>query len=167
MNTHLREPKTYKEWIECLAILSERTTTTKEIEILKYGSCPGIESVYNQFFERVQETVNIMLNRIIKNCTRCVNECLAEDDYSNIEVILIRFYKELLSCRFYIHISFLENKDVQMLDEATISEIDRYWQTIKKYFADLSDETNSSELYDMVYFINRLVTKEKANYGKL
>lgn len=167
METNMREPKTYQEWIICFDTLSKKSVTVEEIENLKNGVCPGIESVYTQFFERVQDTVNAMIKRVTKNCTRRVNECLEEGDFSNIEVLLIRSYRELLNCRFYIYIPFIEKSDARLLDKATISEVGRYWQTMKKFFEELLDETNSADIYDMVYFINRLVTKEKANYGKL
>ena len=163
----MREPKTYQEWLACFDTLSKKSVSEEEIDGLKYGVCPGIESVYIQFFDRVQDTVNAIIKRVTKNCTRRVNECLEEGDFSNIEVILRRYYKELLNCRFYIHISFIEKSDVLLLDKVTISEINRYWQNMKHFFEVLSDETNNADLYDMVYFINRLVIKEKAYYGKL
>lgn len=147
--------------------LSKQSMTVEEIENLKYGICPGLKSVYTRFFEYVQDTVNAMMKRVVKNCTRCVNECLEEGDFSNVQVILARASLELQKCRFYTHISFLEQSDVLALDRETRAEIIRYWQTMKNFFVNLSDENENTDLFDMVYFINRLLIEEKMNYGEL
>lgn len=161
MDIGMTIPNTYQQWISCFEFLSKRTVSDEYIEMLKAGSCPGINNVIAQFLARLQETVNNMLNRSTRSCTKLLNESLEEGDFSNIEVILRRHYKEMMRCRFYLNISFIPDEYVSELDNTTVSEIRRYWKTMKKYFVDLTEETGNSDLYDMVYFIDRLVTKDK------
>lgn len=149
-------PKTYQQWLECFDNLSKKAVADSYICSLKEGTCPGIECVMSPFLERAQDTVNRMLNRSARNCTRLINESLEEGDFSNIETILYRNYKEMMRCRFYLNIGFLPKKFVYELDQNTVSEINRYWEELKKLFEDLADETGDPNVYDILYYINRL-----------
>lgn len=126
-----------------------------------------MDHVNPQFLERLQDTVNHMLNRSAKSCTKLLNESLEEGDLSNVEIVLKRHYKEMMRCRFYLNIPFIPEEYVDKLDKRTVSEIGRYWNTMRTYLIDLTDETGNSDLYDMVYYMNRLVTKDRWNNGKL
>lgn len=156
----LTVPKTYQQWMECLAYLSEKSVSDSYICLLKDGICPGIERVMTPFLERVQDTVNVMLNKTTKSCTRMVNELLEEGDFSNIETILYRSYSEMQRCRFYINIAFIPQKFVCELDKKTVSETERYWRELKRFFAELADETGDSNMYDILYYINRMMSKD-------
>lgn len=154
-------PNSYRQWMECFEYLSCKTVTEEYIESLKVGTCPGIDHVINPFLERLGDTVNNMLNRCTKNCTKLLNEYLEDGDFSNLEVVLRRADKDLEKCRFYLNISFIPKTYVDELDKNTASEIKRYWKTMKEFFEEISEEAGSSELYDMVYYMNRLVAKDK------
>ena len=82
------ELRTYQQWIKCLEYLSTKTVSDEFIENLKNKVCPGIKNVMPQFLERVQATVNKMINKSTKNCTTLLNEALEEGDFSNIESYL-------------------------------------------------------------------------------
>lgn len=166
MRTIVTTPKTYQEWMSCFEFLSNRIPSDKDLSLICEGKCPGIENVQVQFLERMNETVNNMLNRSTKNCTRLLNDSLENGDLSNIETILRRGYKDIQRCRFYRNVSFIPVEYVEELDTKTVSEIDRYWKLMKKFFCDLVDETNNPDLDDMVYYINRLIIRDKRD-GKL
>lgn len=151
-------PGTYQQWLECFEKLSEKPVADSYICSLKEGTCPGIERVMVPFLERAQDTVNRMLNRSARCCTRLVNEALEDGDFSNMETVLYRNYKEMMRCRFYLNIGFLPQKLLHELDQNTVSEIDRYWEGLKKNFEDLADETGDSNIYDILYYINRLIS---------
>lgn len=150
-------PKTYQQWLECFENLSKKAVADSYICSLKEGICPGIERVMVPFLERAQDTVNHMMNRTAKGCTRLINESLEEGDFSNMETILYRYYKEMMRCRFYLNIGFLPPQFVHELDQNTVSEINRYWEELKKSFEDLADETGDSNVYDILYYMNRLI----------
>lgn len=166
MKAMVTTPKTYQEWMSCFEYLSNRIPSDKDISLIYEGICPGVETVQVQFMERLNETVNNMLNLSTKNCTRLLNEALEEGDLSNIETILRRGYKDIQRCRFYRSVEFIPIEYVKELDSKTVSEINRYWNLMKRFFCDLVDETNNSDLDDMVYYVNRLIVRDKRN-GKL
>ncbi len=159
----LDEPKTYQQWMECLDYLSKRNVTDEYIEGLRKGVCPGIDKVMIQFLERVQDTVNLMLNRYTKNCTRLLNESLEQHDYSNIEVILYRNYKSMKRCRFYLNIRFIPETYVKELDQRTVSEINRFWNELVAALETMAEESGESNVYDIIYYTNRMIRKDRGN----
>ncbi|MZL32933.1 hypothetical protein [Blautia wexlerae] len=133
------------------------------IENLKNKVCPGIKNVMPQFLERVQATVNKMINKSTKNCTTLLNEALEEGDFSNIESYLYRCHREMKRCRFYLNIQFLPESFTCTLDEKTVSEINRYWKEIRGFLVQLAEESGSEDVYDLLYYVNRLIKKDKKN----
>ncbi len=149
-------PQTYQQWLECFEMLSTGPVSGEYVESLKHGSCPGIEKMTAKFDERLQETVNRMMNRATKHCTRSLNEALEEGDFSYIEVILRRCRREIEHCRFYRELPFLQAEFRDRLDMQVVKETNRYWDRLKGYLAKLIEETESAELYDLLYYIKRL-----------
>lgn len=159
-------PRSYEEWMACLTYLSQNPVSDEFISKLKQGTCPGIEQVMPQFLERIQDTVNQMVRRCTRNCTKRLNEALEEGDFSNLEAVFYRSCKEMKRCRFFLHICFIPNTFVQKLDECTVSEMHRYFAWIKKSLEELADDSGNSDMYDVLYYLNRLINKDRHN-GKL
>lgn len=157
------EPKNYQQWMECLEYLSRKPVSDEFVSKLKGGSCPGIESVMPQFLERIQGTVNHMLNRCSKTCTASLSDFLEEGDFSNMEQVLYRSYRDMKRCRFYLNIGFIPQVYVQELDEKTVSEIRRYWRELGRAMEDLAEESGSEYVYDTLYWIRRLINKDMRN----
>lgn len=160
---NVNELKTYQQWIGCLDYLGKRKVTDEFIDNLKYGLCPGIEMVMPQFLERVQDTVNQMMNRSTRTCTTLLNESLEEGDFSNMESVLYRCFKDIKRCRFYLNINFIPRDFAVELDTNTVSETNRYWKEVHKALTLLAEETGNEEAYDLLYFLNRLMKKDRQN----
>lgn len=157
------ELKTYQQWIGCLERLSKKKVTDEFIANLQYGLCPGIEMVMPQFLERIQNTVNQMMNRSTRACTALLNESLEDGDFSNVESNLYRCFRDIKRCRFYLNINFIPKSFVHELDEKTVNETNRYWNELHKALTRLAEETGSEEVYDLLYYLNRLIKKDKKN----
>jgi len=157
------ELRTYQQWIGCLDYLSKKKVTDEFIDNLKYGLCPGIEMVMPHFLERVQDTVNQMMNRSTRICTALLNESLEDGDFSNVESNLYRCYRDIKHCRFYLNIKFIPESFVIELDEKTVSETNRYWKEVHKVLTQLAEETGNEEIYDLLYYMNRLIKKDRRN----
>lgn len=157
------ELRTYQQWIGCLDYLSKKKVTDEFINNLKYGLCPGIEMVMPHFLERVQDTVNQMMNRSTRTCTALLNESLEDGDFSNVESNLYRCYRDIKHCRFYLNIKFIPESFVIELDEKTVSETNRYWKQVYKVLTQLAEETGNEEIYDLLYYMNRLIKKDRRN----
>lgn len=157
------ELRTYQQWIDCLDYLSKKKVTDEFIDNLKCGLCPGIEMVMPHFLERVQDTVNQMMNRSTRICTALLNESLEDGDFSNVESNLYRCYRDIKHCRFYLNIKFIPKSFVIELDEKTVSETNRYWKKVHKVLTQLAEETGNEEIYDLLYYINRLIKKDRRN----
>lgn len=149
-------PQSYQQWLECFEILGTHPVSKDYMDTLKYGSCPGIENMTAKFHERLLETVNRMMNRATKHCTKRLNEALEDGDFSYIEVIMRRCRRDIDNCRFYRNIPFLQSEFRDELDIQVVKETKRYWDRLKGYLAELIEETESSELYDILYYIKRL-----------
>ena len=157
------ELRTYQQWIGCLEHLSNKKVTDEFVEKLQYGRCPGIETVMPQFLERVQDTVNQMLNRSTRTCTTLLNESLEDGDFSNVESIMYRCFRDIKRCRFYLNIQFIPEAFVCELDEKTVSETNRYWKEVNKALTQLAEETGNEDVYDLLYYLNRLIKKDRRN----
>lgn len=157
------ELRTYQQWIGCLDYLSKKKVTDEFIDKLKYGLCPGIEMVMPHFLERVQDTVNQMMDRSTRICTALLNESLEDGDFSNVEANLYRCYRDIKRCRFYLNIKFIPESFVIELDEKTVSETNRYWKEVHKVLTQLAEETGNEEIYDLLYYMNRLIKKDRRN----
>ena len=156
-------PATYREWMVCFVYMRSRPVTDAFLDRLGQGSCPGVEQVMTGFLERLQDTVNSMLQRAVTHCTRSLNTCLEEGDYSNLETILGRSRREMQRCRFYREISFLPRDFVRELDRQTLSEMNRFWSELQKALTGMAEETGSSDLYDILYYVDRLIKKDRQN----
>lgn len=159
----VNELRTYQQWINCLDYLSKKKVTDEFIDNLQYGLCPGIEMVMPQFLERVQNTVNQMMNRSTRTCTILLNESLEDGDFSNMESNLYRCFREIKRCRFYLKINFIPKPDVAELDKKTVSEMNRYWNEVYKILTKLAEETGNEGVYDLLYYLNRLIKKDRQN----
>lgn len=160
---NVNELRTYQQWIGCLEHLSKKKVTDEFIENLQYGLCPGIEMVMPQFLERVQDTVNQMMNRSTRICTALLNESLEDGDFSNVESIMNRCFRDINQCRFYLNIKFIPESFVYELDEKTVSETNRYWKEVNKALTRLAEETGNEDVYDLLYYLNRLIKKDRRN----
>lgn len=149
-------PQSYQQWLDCFELLSKNNVSAGYIEALEEGSCPGIDHLAAPFEERVQATVNQMLKRYTGMCTRSLNEALEEGDFSEVDVLLRRQRKNMNNCRFYRYIPFLRRGFQEALDAQVSKEIERYWREMKKYLSQLVEETESADLYDIIYYIKRL-----------
>lgn len=159
----VNEPKTYQQWMGCLEYLSKKNVSDEFVDSLSKGVCPGIERVMVPFLERVQDTVNEMLNRYTRNCTRSLKESLEECDFSNVETILYRNYKAMERCRFYLNIRFIPETFAGELDRRTVSEINRYWKELRIALERAVEESGDSNVYDIIYYTNRLISKDRCN----
>ena len=157
------ELRTYQQWIGCLEHLSNKKVTDEFVEKLQYGRCPGIETVMPQFLERVQDTVNQMLNRSTRTCTTLLNESLEDGDFSNVESIMYRSFRDIKRCRFYLNIQFIPESFVFELDKKTVSETNRYWKEVNRALTQLAEETGNEDVYDLLYYLNRLIKKDRRN----
>lgn len=149
-------PQNYQQWLDCFELLCKKTVSAGYIEAFEEGSCPGIDHLTASFQERVQATVNQMLKRSTKLCTRYLNQALEEGDFSELDVLLRRQRRNMNNCRFYRHILFLPGGFQEALDAQVSREIERYWSEVKKYLSQLVEETGSADLYDTIYYIKRL-----------
>ena len=156
-------PVTYREWMVCFVYMRSRPVTDAFLDRLGQGSCPGVEQVMTGFLERLQDTVNSMLQRAVTHCTRSLNTCLEEGDYSNLETILGRSRREMQRCRFYLRIRFLPPDFVRELDRQTLSETGRFWTELRGALADMAEETGNSDIYDILYYVDRLIKKDRQN----
>lgn len=149
-------PTNYQEWLGCLEKIAGQNVSFEYIDQMKYGSCPGIQTVEDRFNDRIVETVNKMLSRMTKQCTCRLNEMLEEGDFSETEVVFRRSYKEMEKCRFYREISFLNEDFVVQLDQKVVAEKQRYWKEVYNYLTKIAEETEQSEIYDMLFYLKRL-----------
>ena len=156
-------PATYREWMVCFTFLRSRPVTDDFLDRLEQGSCPGVEQVMAGFLDRLQDTVNSMLQRAVTRCTRSLNTCLEEGDLSNLELLLGRSHREMLRCRFYLRIRFLPPDFVRELDRQTLSETGRFWTELRGALADMAEETGNSDIYDILYYVDRLIKKDRQN----
>ena len=115
------------------------------------------------FLDRLQDTVNSMLQRAVTRCTRSLNTCLEEGDLSNLELLLGRSHREMQRCRFYLRIRFLPPDFVRELDRQTLSETGRFWAELRGALADMAEETGNSDIYDILYYVDRLIKKDRQN----
>lgn len=157
------EPKTYQQWMVCFENLSNNLISDEYVSGLRQGSCPGIERVMPQFLDRIQDTVNRMINRYTKSCTASLKGFLEEGDFSNIEIVLYRFFREMKRCRFYLNILFIPEDFVRELDKKTVSEINRYWLGLRRTLEEIADESGNECVYDTICYIKRLMNKDKSN----
>lgn len=156
-------PATYREWMVCFTFLRSRPVTDDFLDRLEQGSCPGVEQVMAGFLDRLQDTVNSMLQRAVTRCTRSLNTCLEEGDLSNLELLLGRSHREMQRCRFYLRIRFLPPDFVRELDRQTLSETGRFWTELRGALADMAEETGNSDIYDILYYVDRLIKKDRQN----
>lgn len=159
----LKKPKTYQQWIGCLEYLKEKNVSDEFLDSLRGAVCPGVENVMESFLERIQKTVNVMLNRCTRNCTRLLKDSMEEHDFSNVEVMLYRNYRAMQKCRFYLNISFIPEKFVEELDRRTVTEIKRYWRELRIALEESAEESGDSSIYDIIYYMNKLMNKEGYN----
>lgn len=150
-------PQTYEQWLKLFSILSSTTVSIDNIYNLNQGRCPGVEQVAPEFHKRVQDTVNRMLKRMTKQCTGAINTVLEEGDFVNFDVIIRRYRREMKKCRFYLYINFLQSEYVQELDDQVTKETQRYWKELYRYLMTVVEETENSEIYDMVYCLKKIV----------
>lgn len=150
-------PQTYDQWLSFFSVLNKTSVPSEYICSLNRGICPGIEQVSAEFHKRIQDTVNLMLKRITKQCSNAINTFLEEGDFDNFEVIVRRYRRELGKCRFYLYINFLAHDFVQELDSQVTKEIQRYWFEWYRYLTEVIEETEKSEIYDMVYYLKKII----------
>lgn len=154
-------PINYQDWLQCFETLSTGRVTYEYIMGFRAGRCPGIETVENKFQTHVVETVNNMFSRITRQCTKQVNGILEERDFSETEILFKRISKEMEKCRFYMEIPFLSNEFVKQLDKQFQSEKKRYWNELYCFLMEAADETEQSDMYDMLFYLKRINSKER------
>ena len=149
-------PKTYADWLNCFDVLSHKTVSKGELQLLCMGECITSGESIEYLETQLIKTINIMIRRYIHSFNKELELHMMYNEYDNIYQLFINLSKRFNDCMFFVHLDFMSVDFRNELRDSVIRETNKFWQSMINTMYSHCIEQNSSHLEDELYMIKRI-----------
>ena len=156
----LSPPTDYNSWLEYLDSLESGYSYDGFEEVLVKSSCPEYRGIKSYLHQRIEKTVNAIINSCIKDLHRNVTKYVEGNEISGMHILFKRFAKRIEKCMFFCYIPFLDGDYKKELFEAAKSETYKFWNAmLASVKADVLNNNNTL-LEEELFLIERITLFE-------
>ncbi len=155
--TEIKTPYTYQEWLDCFELMkSNSADSTGVFDAVVSGSFAGTETTKSALQKQIVETVNAILDKSAKRFIKELNESIAFNDLTQVDLLFRRLKKDVHKSLFFENLFFLPKKFREELSDSVKTQMKGFWGDTVKFLYEQSLEFSNSELEDVLFLINRI-----------
>lgn len=155
--TEIKAPNTYQEWLDCFELMKSNSADGNGVfDAVVSGSFTGTETTKSALQKQIVETVNAILDKSAKRFIKELNESIAFNDLTQIDLLFRRLKKDVHKSLFFENLFFLPKKFREELSDSVKTQMKNFWSDTVKFLYEQSLEFSNSELEDVLFLINRI-----------
>lgn len=155
--TGFEAPTTYQDWLSCFELMKNEPVSGNGIyDMVVLGSFSGTEHTETAMQKQIVETVNAVLNKSIKRFVKRLNECIAFNELSELDLLFNRLKKDTHRALFFNKLDFLPLNFRKELSTSVEKQMNEFWDGTIRFWEQQSIEFSNSELEDALFLINRI-----------
>ena len=155
--TEIKAPNTYQEWLDCFELMKSNSADGNGVfDAVVSGSFAGTETTKSALQKQIVETVNAILDKSAKRFIKELNESIAFNDLTQIDLLFRRLKKDVHKSLFFENLFSLPKKFREELSDSVKTQMKNFWNDTVKFLHEQSLEFSNSELEDVLFLINRI-----------
>ena len=155
--TKVNAPSTYQEWLDCLAVLrGTNVSGTGVYDALTAGSFTGTGVTKAALQRQIVDAINALLDNSAKRFIRNMNESIAFNELSQIELLFNRLKKDVKIALFFETLDFLPRDFRQELSDSVRKQMTDFWNGTVRFLYEQSLEHSNADLEDALFLIKRV-----------
>ncbi|MFI3141605.1 MAG: hypothetical protein R3Y27_04765 [Clostridia bacterium] len=151
-----QSPKTYIDLLNYFDVLKAKNVNKDVLKLLSRSKCHVPEPSVAILQDELIKTLNIMLNRCIKDFKKNLQMSLDYSEYENIYNVFIDLAIKIESCLFFSEFSFLGEKFINELSDSFEKQAKVFWCKTINLIYQQCIEDNNLILEDELYMIKRI-----------
>lgn len=149
-------PQTYVDLLNCFDILKSKNIDKETFNLLVSCNCHVPQSAVAILQDELIKTINIMLNRCIKEFRKDFQMSLDYSEFENIYNVFTHLAVKLKYCLFFSEYKFLDEKFVEELYISYQKQVKSFWsKTVNSIYQQCIEESNLI-LENELYMIKRI-----------
>lgn len=150
-------PVTYQDWLDCFEHMKEAPLSGNEdFEILALGSFSGTGAMQAALERQMAEAINAVLNKSVKRFVRDLNEHIAFNEPTHIDVLFKRLKRDVNKTMFFLKLPFLSSQFKSELHKSITDQMTIFWNDTVRFLRQQAEETSNSDLEDALFLIRRI-----------
>lgn len=155
--TKIEAPTTYQDWLNCFELMKNEPASGNEIyDVVVSGSFFGTERTKAAMQRQIVDTVNTVLNNSIKRFVKKLNESIAFNELSELDLLFWRLKKNTHMVLFFNKLNFLPIGFRTELTNSVKKQMSEFWNSTISFLKKQSIEYSNSELEDAIFLIDRI-----------
>lgn len=150
-------PSTYQDWLDCFARMKELPLSrNRDFEVLALGSFSGTNAMRAALERQLVDTINTVLNKSVKRFVRELNESIAFNEMTQVDVLFKRLKKDINRTMFFLNLSFLSNEFKDELYVSITEQMTGFWDDTINFLQHQAMNYSNSDLEDTLFLIRRI-----------
>lgn len=157
VRTQIPVPRTYPQWLECLAMLEERPPHRSGVcAAMAQGTFAGSPAALAGLSQQMAQSIQKSLSRITRRFLRELNDCLSFHDLAQAELLYKGLRRDIHAVLFFTELEFLPRDYRDRLRDSITAEMSRFWDRTRQILRQQAMEYPDPELEDAVFLIGRI-----------
>ena len=127
-----------------------------DFEVLSLGSFSGTGAMQAALERQMVDTINAVLNKSVKRFVRDLNECIAFNELSRVDVLFKRLKKDVNKTLFFLNLPFLSSEFKDELYASITGQMTRFWDDTVGFLRQQAMDYSNSDLEDALFLIRRI-----------
>ena len=156
--TAFKAPTTYQEWLDCFELMKNNATTNNEVfDLVAQGTFVGTQVTNVAMQKQVVDTVNALLDKSAKRFIKQLNESIAFNDLSQIDVLFRHLKRNVEKALFFEKLLFLPQAFRKDLSQSVKTQMQKFWDDTVNFLKQQTLQFSNTQLEDGLFLINRIV----------
>lgn len=151
-----RAPSTYQEWIDCFAYIRSHPNDRAYLVKLSDGSFHGDSQMLDMYLRRLDDTLREMISARITRFLAQIDELFAENDLDGVEVLSVRFCRDISACFFFKELSGIPQKQKTEFADGFSEQLQQFWSRLIREMKLQAEEHRNDELEELAFRLARL-----------